>query len=271
MPMKKSIPGFLIYIFITFWGCEKGFDSLVDQNLALYQVTGVRTIDSVRYIPNDSLVLITITFNQSTDLRSVFTDIYASDGSKLNQNSFNLLDNGKAANGDFVAGDNTYSNKFPLSQFYPNGTYIIKYYAEDKNNSVKQVAIQNFKYDNGQANIAPILSNLAAPDSAKLDTIKTLIFLSVDAEDQNGQNDIESVFFNSFIPPIGNPSSNNPFIMYDDGTNGDQASGDGIYSLIVELPPPPVVVVKGTYRWEFQARDRGKKLSNKIIHSIVIY
>jgi len=269
--MKKSFLTILILVSVVYFGCEKDFDSLVDQSPALYQVTVVRTIDSLRYIPNDSLVLITITFNKSTDLRSVFTDIYASDGSKLNKNSFSLLDNGKSENGDFVSGDNTFSNKFPLSQFYPNGTYTIKYYAEDKNNSVKQVAIQNFKYNNGQANIAPVISNLVAPDSTKLDTIKTLIFLSVKAEDQNGQNDIETVYFNSFIPPNGNPSSSNPFRMYDDGTNGDQISGDGIYSLIVELPPPPVVVVKGTYRWEFQARDRGKKISNLIIHNIVIY
>lgn len=267
--MKKSIPGFLLFIFMTFWGCEKGFDSLVDQNLALYQVTGVRTIDSVRYIPNDSLVLITITFNQSTDLRSAFTDIYASDGTKLNQNSFSLLDNGKPENGDLAANDKTFSNKFPLSQFYPNGVYTIKYFAEDKYNFVKQVAIQNFKYDNGQANVAPVISNLTAPDSAQIDTVKILIFLSVKAEDANGPNDIESVFFNSFIPPNGSPSSSNPFIMYDDGTNGDQTSGDGIHSLIIELPLTGVT--KGNYRWEFQARDRGKKLSNIIIHNIVIY
>lgn len=269
--MKKSVLTILLLLSFFYFGCENDFDSLIDQSPAFYQVIGVRTIDSVRYIPNDSLVLLTITFNQSKDLRSVFTDIYASDGNKLNKNSFDLLDNGKAENGDLVVGDNTYSNKFPLSQFYPNGIYTIKYFAGDKNNNIKQVAIQNFKYDNGQNNVPPVISNLTAPDSVKIDTVKTLIILSVQAEDANGQNDIELVFFNSFIPPNGSPSSSNPFIMYDDGTNGDKISGDGIYSLIVELPPPPVVVVKGTYRWEFQAIDRGKKLSDKIIHNIVIY
>jgi len=267
--MKKSIISFLLFIPVIYFGCEKDFDSVVDQSPAVYQVIGVRTIDSVRYIPDDSLVLITIRFNLSKDLRSVFTDIYASDGSKLNQNPFNLFDDGKPENGDFVKGDDTYSNKFPLSQFYPNGIYTIKYFVEDKDNFVKQVALQNFKYDNGQSNIVPIISDLTAPDSVKIDTIKTLIYLSVKAEDANGQNDIESVFFNSFIPPNGNPSSSNPFIMYDNGTNGDQTSGDGIYSLIIELPPTGVT--KGVYRWEFQARDHGKKLSNKIIHNIVIY
>jgi len=267
--MKKTVLLFLLFVSLIYTGCEKDYDNLVDQSAAVYQVSSVRTIDSVRYIPGDSLVLISISFINSNDVSDVFTDIYSSAGQKLNSSSFRLYDNGKPENGDLQANDNTYSNKFPLSQFYPNGVYTIKYFVQDKNNATKQVAIQNFKYDNGQHNIAPVLSNLVAPDSSKIDTIKTLIFLSVKADDQNGQNDIELVFFNSFIPPNGNPSSNNPFVMFDNGTNGDQTAGDGIYSLIIELPPTGVTL--GTYRWEFQARDRGKKLSNKIIHNIVIY
>jgi len=267
--MKITILLFLLVASITYLGCEKSFDSIVDQSPSNYQVSGVRTIDSVRYVPGDSLVHITISFINSNDIKNVFIDIISSADQKLNGSSFSLLDNGKSENGDLVARDNTYSNKFPLSQFYPIGIYTIKYFVEDINNITKQVAIQNFKYDNGQTNIAPIISNLTAPDSAKIDTIKALIFLSIEAEDQNGLNDIELVFFNSFIPPNGNPSSSNPFIMHDDGANGDQTAQDGIYSLIIELPS--VGVTKGTYRWEFQARDRGKKLSNTIIHNIVIY
>jgi hypothetical protein len=267
--MKKSILGFILSVLLTFICCEKDFDAVIDQSPASFQVTGLRSIDSVRFTPGDSLLLMTITFNDVRDLKSTYSDIYSSVGSKLNSSPINLFDNGRPENGDQTAGDKTYSSKFPLSQANPNGLYTIRYFAQDKNNISKQVAIQNFNYDNGQNNIAPIVSNLTAPDSTKLDTVKVLIFLSLNAEDQNGQNDIELVYFNSFIPPNGNPSSNNPFKMFDDGTNGDQTPGDGIYSLIIELPPTGVT--KGTYRWEFQARDRGKKLSNVIIHNILIY
>ena len=253
---------------VIHFGCEKDFDSVVDQSPATYQVTGVRTIDSVRYIPNDSLVLITITFNQSQDLRSVFTDIYASDGTKLNQNLFSLSDNGNAANGDFAAGDNTYSNKFPLSQLYPNGIYTIKYYAEDKDNFVKQIATQNFKYDNGQANIAPNISNdIIDPDTlAVTDTVA--IQISVKAEDQNGLNDIESVYFIVYRPD--GTSNNIKLDLFDSGNNslhGDQIADDGIYSLKIQVDQNNM---KGTYRFEFQARDRGKKLSNIINHFVLI-
>lgn len=267
--MKKLSLFTLLAAAFVFFGCEKNYDSIVDQSSAVYQVSSVRQIDSVRYIPGDSLLLISISFLISDYIKDVYTNIYSSTGNKLNSSSFRLFDNGNPQNGDIAAGDNTFSNKFPLSQYYPNGVYKIDYFVQDKNNFVKRVAVQNFKYDNGQTNIAPVISNLVAPDSAKLDTIKTLIFLSVKAEDANGQEDIELVYFNSFIPPNGNPSSGNPFIMFDNGMNGDQTANDGIYSLIVELPPSGIVL--GTYRWEFEARDRGKKLSNKIIHNIVIF
>jgi hypothetical protein len=62
--------------------------------------------------------------------------------------------------------------------------------------------------------------------------------------------------------------------MFDDGdpNHGDAIAGDGIYSSIVKLPSkqsnPPVPL--GTFRWEFQAKDRENKTSNIIIHYIVI-
>ena len=266
--MKKSIISFLLFIPVIYFGCEKDFDSVVDQSPAVYQVIGVRTIDSVRYIPDDSLVLITIRFNLSKDLRSVFTDIYASDGSKLNQNPFNLFDDGKPENGDFVKGDDTYSNKFPLSQFYPNGIYTIRYFAEDNNNFVKQVAVQNFKYDNGQANITPVISNdIIEPDTLVV-TGTVAIQISIKAEDQNGLNDIESVYFIVYKP---DGTSNDIKVDLFDGGNitlhGDQTPGDGIYSLKIQVDQSNM---KGTYRFEFQARDRGKKLSNIINHFVLI-
>jgi len=265
--MKKSVLIILV-ISLIYFGCEKDFDTVIDQSPATYQVTGVRTIDSTKYIPNDSLVLITITFNNSQDLSSVFTDVYASDGSKLNQNSFSLLDNGKTVNGDFSAGDNIYSNKFPLSQSYPNGVYTIKYFAEDKDNFVKQVATQNFKYDNGQANIAPvILNDIIDPDTLVVtDTIA--IQISIKAEDQNGLNDIESVYFVVYRPD--GTSNNIKVDLFDSGNislHGDQIACDGIYSLKIQVDQNNM---KGTYRFEFQARDRGKKLSNIINHFVLI-
>jgi hypothetical protein len=266
--MNKSVALILLLISLVYFGCEKDYDSVVDLSPASFQVTNVRAIDSVRYIPGDSLVLLAISFNNSHELRNVFVNIYASNGSLLNQNSFSLLDNGKAENGDDVEGDGTYSNKFPLSQSNPNGIYTVKYYAEDINNFVKQVAIQNFKYDNGQANVAPIISNdIIDPDTIVVTNTVT-IQVSIKVEDQNGLNDIESVYFIVYRPD--GSSNNNEVNLFDSGnisSHGDQIEGDGIYSLKIQVDQTNM---KGTYRFEFQARDRGKKLSNIINHFVLI-
>lgn len=254
--------------FAFFFGCEKQFDALIDQSPAIFQVTSVRTIDSVRYIPGDSLVLITISFLSSKDIKDVFINIYSSAGNKLNNSPFKLFDNGNPQNGDVTAGDNTYSNKFPLSQFYPNGIYLIQYFVQDKNNNTKQVAVQNFRYDNAQTNFAPIISNtIIEPDTVVVvDT--TVIQIHVTAEDANGLSDIESVYFIVYRPD--GSSNNNKVELFDSGNiqlHGDQNAGDGIYSLKIQVDQNNM---KGTYRFEFQARDRGKKLSNVINHFVLI-
>ena len=137
------------------------------------------------------------------------------------------------------------------------------------NDKAALVAEHSFIFNNNIADVAPVVFNLVAPDTVSLNTSATTdILITIQAADSNGLKDINIVFFNSF-KPNGDPATNNPFLMYDDGNshNGDAVAGDGIYSLIISLPPESN---KGTYRWEFQAQDRGKKTSNIIIHNIVV-
>jgi hypothetical protein len=119
-------------------------------------------------------------------------------------------------------------------------------------------------------NRPPILSDLVAPDSVSVSTSVVLLQLTVTAADPDGQSDVQKVFFNSFKPD-GSPSSGNPFQMLDDGnaggSSGDQVSGDGIYSLVIQLPPG---TPKGDYRFEFQAEDRSGALSNTVVHTITV-
>ncbi|MCW8804269.1 MAG: hypothetical protein OQK57_07725 [Ignavibacteriaceae bacterium] len=262
--MRKS---YFLLIPLLIWGCEKTYDNLIDTSADNYQVTLVSPSDNITFNPSDSLIVVRIIFTTASDVNEVNFDMIASDGSKLNSSPVALFDNGNPENGDLNAGDNRYANKFPMSEFYANGRYNLKFYVIQRNGSSKQVAWSNFNFNNGQTNIAPVISNLVAPDTVTLGTDTTFIFVSVDASDNNGLNDIERVFFNSFLPN-GNPSSGNPFIMYDDGTNGDITANDGTYSLVIILPPSGVTL--GTYRWEFQAEDRGNKVSIPIIHYAVV-
>lgn len=271
--MKKYL---LLLLPFFFPGCEKDFDQVIDNTVISYQVInvgiiGYSTNDTIKYAFGDSLITFFIKFNSPQYVQSAMFDIYASNGEKLNASRVSLFDDGLVEHGDSAANDGQFSNKFPLSQSNPNGKYEVQFFVTDVLKNTKKAAVQNFEYDNGQANVAPVVANLIAPDTVYLDTSQaTPIHLSLEASDSNGLNDIEIVFFNSFIPPNGNPSVNNPFELYDNGNpqNGDQTAGDGIYSLIIQLPPTGVT--KGTYRWEFQAKDRRNALSNKIIHEITI-
>jgi len=246
----------LLIIPLLFLGCDKTFENVIDVTTENYQVTSVSPTGSVVYNPNDSLITIRIIFTSGSEVSDVSFDMIASDGSLLNSSPLPLFENAV----------NRFTNQFPMSEYYPNGIYSLKYYVKEPTGSSPLVAWGSFIYDNGQANIAPAISNLIVPDTAVVG-IDTTIFVSVDVHDDNGLNDIDVVFFNSFLPD-STPSSGNPFIMFDDGTNGDLVPGDGTYSLIVQLPSSGVSL--GTYRWEFQAMDRGGKSSNIIIHFLEV-
>ena len=148
----------LILAFILL-GCEQEFDNVIEIYNPDYQVKLVSPSDSIQYNPV-VLITIRIAFNSPSNIQSVFCDVYAADNAKLNSSPISLLDNGKLVNGDDVNGDGSFANKFPLSEFYPNGIYNIKYFVTDKSNLTNQVALGTFKFDNGQTNIAPVISNL---------------------------------------------------------------------------------------------------------------
>lgn len=120
-----------------------------------------------------------------------------------------------------------------------------------------------------RSNQAPLLSDLVAPDTMRIEGQTKSFVLQVKATDPDGPADIRRVFFNSFRPD-GTPSSGNPFEMFDDGnanSSGDSRAGDGIYSLRVILP---ATATPGRYRFEFQAVDRSSAVSNTLIHFITV-
>ena len=256
----------LLLIIITI-GCDKKYDNVVENSNPDYQVILVAPSDSIRYNPLDSLINIRIEFNSSANIQSVFCDVYAADNTKLNSSPLTLLDNGKIENGDDVANDGSFANKIALSEYYPNGFYNIRYFVTDKSSKTNQVALGTFKFDNGQANFAPVIfDDIVDPDTAIV-TDTTIIITSIAVTDQNGLSDIDKVYFVVYRP--NGTTSNTQNLMFDDGLqiHGDQTAGDGIYSLVIEIYSTNT---KGTYRLEFQAKDRGAKLSNIINHSLLI-
>lgn len=255
--MRKA---YLLLIPLLIWGCEKTYDNLIDtstENFQLNSVVGIKdTIDLKN--PGDSLLVLRLIFTPQSQVGNVYFDIYASNNSKLNSAPVEMQ--------EVVA--NIFENQFILKRENPIGTYTVRFFASGLDNKYKQVAVSSFYFNNGQDNVPPVISNLVAPDTATIGTDTTFIQINLDVQDANGLNDILFVWFDSYLPN-GNPSSQNPIALYDDGINGgDLTAGDGTYSRIVILPPTGVT--KGTYRWEFRARDRSNTLSNQIIHFLEV-
>jgi hypothetical protein len=256
----------LLFAFLS--GCEKNFDEIIDVETADYQVTGTSSFSSFLYVEGDSSITIFLILKSSADVNSIFCDVIASDDTKLNNNPVLLLDNGNNANGDQVAGDNRFTNFFSLSRQNPFGTYRINYFVTDNRDVTKLAAKQEFVYDNGQDNVAPVISNAIIEPDTLIVNNTVPISTSIKVTDENGLNDIENVYFTVYRPD--GTTSGTQTEMFDDGNlneNGDQTASDGIFSRIIVVDQTNA---KGTYRFNFQARDRRGLLSNTIDYFVLI-
>ena len=265
--MKKLL---LLLIPVLLGGCKKNFNNIIDSQPSNYQVKGTAAADQFKYVPYDSLMAISITLTSSEGIKNVFINVYDPDNNLLNDSPVELLDNGDVQNGDTTKGDNTYSNKFPLSHYYLKGTYQIKFYITDISDNTNLAAVHSFVFDNGQANIAPVISKLVMPDSISVG--ETFIF-TVTASDSNGLIDIAYVDFQLYRPDGAQVKDNNGnalFYMQDDGDYlhfGDNAAGDGVYSYKNSFAS---TAPSGSWKFVFQAKDRSGLLSNIITHNIIV-
>jgi hypothetical protein len=223
-------------------------------------------------LPTDSLnITVTATAQVSdpegiSNLQEVTVSVYRPASQDLVKTA-QIFDNGVAP--DAIAGDGTFAGLITFKIVRSDiGDFQVAVTATNKSGVASNTLSSFVSVE--RLNQPPTLSDLVAPDSVSVSTSVVFLQLTVRASDPDGQNDIQKVFFNSFKPD-GSPASGNPFQMLDDGnaggTSGDQVSGDGIYSLVIQLPPG---TSKGDYRFEFQAEDRSGALSNTILHTITV-
>ncbi len=277
--MRLSAIALTLSLLLSIWGCEKKETSLIDYNGAppvLLQTSLSPTFinsDSINVgasrnpddiLPLSALVTAQITSSSDNPIISVsFVVSTPTDNQSIA--SGQLLDDGVAP--DILKGDGIFSAKVAFQiKRVEIGVFKIAVSAEAQNGFQSNMAILPLTVYRG--NQPPVLSDLEAPDTVKLGSQTQLLTFHVRANDPDGLLDVASVVFNSFKPD-GTPSSGNPFQMYDDGSpnHGDDKAGDGIYSLIVTLPP---TVQTGTYTFKFQAFDRSNAASNVLVWQITV-
>lgn len=258
--MRKS---YFLLIPLLIWGCEKTYDNLIDTSTENYQSTSVIGLkDSVDLkVPGDSLLSLRLIFTPQSEINKVYFDVYASDNSKLNAAPVEMQE----------VSNNIYEEQFILKRENPIGDYNIKFSVTGFDNVNRPVATGSFYFNNGQDNVPPTISNLVIPDSVQAGE---KILYTIEVSDSNGLNDVEFVFYEAYNPDgirVVNSQGIYQFPMFDNGNtseNGDVTAGDGTYTVILTFPTTAQI---GTWRFEFQARDRSKTLSNKLIHNIVVF
>ena len=262
--MKKS---FLLFLLVAvFYGCEKKFDTPLETNSAIYQVSEVAVFHSFTHTLTDSLINPYVGFTSTADIRKVWIEILSPENENIS--SGGLYDNGSSAAGDAIKGDGTFSTLVTMKNAYVNGTYLISYFVEDKNGTTNKVASQTFLFDNGKSNIAPIIISASAPDTIEVKDVPLAFIVTAAVVDSNGLKDIKEVYFTTVKPD--QTSSGSRTLLYDDGNysgNGDATAGDGLFSRALSIAPENQ---KGTYRFDFEAKDRGGLISQTVRIYIVV-
>ncbi len=268
--MKKIF--IILPLILLIVGCQKDFNNVVDSSQPEnYRVIGVYTPAQFTYNPGDSLITISAQLNTSANIQKVVFNILSSDQTQLNNSPVQLFDNGNLSqNGDTVKGDLVYSNKFPLSHYYPKGSYEIEIYISGNSGNTTLAAVHSFNFNNGQANVPPVLSGLSMPDTVSFGV--SFIF-SIKASDQNGLSDISTVFYKLYRPDgtmVTNSQGISEYPLSDNGdysVTGDITAGDGTYTNKLQFPSGQPT---GSWKFTFQAKDKSGALSNIVTHNLVV-
>jgi hypothetical protein len=178
---------------------------------------------------------------------------------------------------ELLPGPNSYVYIFQPRDLalYGPGAYQIRFLTTDHHGQTGEDLVATTVAISNEANLPPVLSELTVPDTVQLPppgNDPLLLLVTVRATDPNGQSTMRSVWFDSFRPD-GRPSTANPVNMLDDGglsagnVSGDDVAGDGVYSTVIQLPPPTPT---GDYEFRFHANDFYQAESDSIIHIMTI-
>jgi hypothetical protein len=171
---------------------------------------------------------------------------------------------------DSSSSDGLYTAEVPISLLRSQaGSYVLQIQAYDREGFLSNVLLLTVKAD--RRNSPPYLlpSSLVAPDTV-VRGVDTQVFMSIAAADSDGISDIQEVYLRNLDSP-----SQTKFGMFDDGgaiqqggiTSGDLLAGDGIFSIIIQIPPS---ISPGTFRFAFQASDTFRDTSDVFVHNLVI-
>jgi len=158
---------------------------------------------------------------------------------------------------DSIANDSIFTGSV---KFTAIRSEIGTFYAEVGSSDAKEFTSNTIRipFTILRLNQAPVISNLVAPDTVYR-SLQTPFTVSVQASDPDGLYDLVSVTMTN--------ENNSVFSLHDDGINGDEMGGDGIFTQVFAFPTDQPL---GPYVFTFKAIDRSNVSSAVLTKTIVV-
>jgi hypothetical protein len=253
--IKLSISAIFTFSLVFWAGCTKDFSNVVEESSPVYSINYIKPLPDTALTQKDTLSL-EVGFSSTNKPASVRVEFVTSSQVEI---SATLAQTSSTSNffGKAVAGSTV-----------PSGQYEVNYFVSNDDGSTTTLGKQNIiirKWDNS----APVIDSIYAADSVSVSEPDTVfILLKAEVSDADGKSDIQSVSYYA-VKPSG--SKGETFYLYDDGvidgSHYDQVAGDQIYTNKISIP---YSVTKGTYRFDFQAKDKSGTVSAIKSHYITI-
>ena len=229
---------------------------ILTEDMVQYELVDFDAPSSFNFTNENTELEFSAIFLNSNDITKIVYNINDSLGT--------LVGSGEMKENNIEIGN--YSAIYKIGNDLETGNYRLSLIVHDIAGDSTNIVTQEFRltFDD---NLAPVLSNLVAPENVLVEPPKSLIFLAIDVFDRNGMDDIKEVYFTVESP--SNTVSDRIF-MFDDGNtpvSGDNTANDGTYSAIIEVTPSNQ---KGNYKFEFYAKDQTDLLSQVYTHFIEI-
>ena len=179
----------------------------------------------------------------------IFTDLLYDDGAYFH-----------TGDGDLIAGDGIFSNRFTPTQIITPvqpGIYYFSFIASDKQQHESNAVEKLVSFGE---NSAPYIVSIDCPDSVSAAIGE--IVLQVAVSDSDGVQNIKKVSFES--RKQGTASTKYEGELYDDGEteHGDTIAGDAIFS--IKLGLPFIIGKQGEYDLLFYAEDFAAEMNTVI-------
>lgn len=255
-----SVLGLLAFLAVLFTACEKKSDTVIDPSYDSPVISNIYKSKDTVFTTSGAPVIsfftaLTANANGGARIRQVTCKLTAPDNSTLG--TFTMYDDGYAP--DSTAGDSRYSCNVNanITSCLLVGNYTVQYIAQNETGLYSN-AVNSALFLINTANLPPVLSNAALPDSVIRPVSGSFdLTLTITATDPDGDCDVFNVYFDAYRP-------SGSFI----GTIPMTAAGSNIWTFTNPVLPSAADSSYGYFKYFFRSADRSGALSTYYRDSI---